>query len=45
VRKKFGKLVKDDTPMVRRGASQALSVLSDKVATEHVSEFLLTHLE
>ena len=31
--------------MVRRGASQALSVLSDKVAAEHVSEFLLTHLE
>jgi len=31
VRKKFDKLVKDDTPMVRRGASQALAVLASKV--------------
>jgi serine/threonine-protein phosphatase 2A regulatory subunit A len=28
-RKKFEKLVKDDTPMVRRGAAQSLSILSD----------------
>jgi len=31
VRKKFQKLAKDDTPMVRRGAAQSISLISDSL--------------
>lgn len=33
-RKKFGKLVKDDTPMVRRGAAQSILILAEGIGKD-----------
>ena len=41
VRAKFQKLAKDDTPMVRRGAAQSISILSDTIEKEHAKEYLV----
>lgn len=41
VRKKFTKLSKDDTPMVRRGAAKSISIISKSLEPEHAKEFLL----
>ena len=45
VRLKFAKLCKDDTPMVRRGAAQSISILSDHLEAEYAKEFLLPLLK
>jgi serine/threonine-protein phosphatase 2A regulatory subunit A len=41
VRKKFTKLSKDDTPMVRRGAAQSIPLIADYLTREQAKEFLL----
>ena len=41
VRKKFTKLSKDDTPMVRRGAAQSIPIIADRLEMQHAIEFLL----
>ena len=41
VRKKFTKLSKDDTPMVRRGAAQSIPIIAYQLQREHAKEFLL----
>ena len=41
VRKKFAKLVKDDTPMVRWGSAQAMATLSNHLENNHIGEYLL----
>lgn len=41
VRKKFTKLSKDDTPMVRRGAAQAISIFTKDLERQYAIEFLL----
>jgi len=41
VRKKFTKLSKDDTPMVRRGAAQSISIITQSLEHEHAVDFLL----
>jgi serine/threonine-protein phosphatase 2A regulatory subunit A len=45
VRKKFQKLAKDDTPMVRRGAATSISIISESLNPEHASEYLLPILK
>lgn len=40
-RKKFTKLSKDDTPMVRRGAAQSIPALARQIGNELAKEFLL----
>ena len=40
-RAKFQKLAKDDTPMVRRGAAQSISILSDTIEKEHAKDYLV----
>lgn len=45
VREKYAKLVKDDTPMVRRGAAQSIATLAGKIEPEMAPNFLLPHLE
>lgn len=41
VRKKFTKLSKDDTPMVRRGAAQSISIITQTLEHKHAVDFLL----
>ena len=41
VRKKFTKLSKDDTPMVRRGAAQAISIITKDLERQYAVDFLL----
>ena len=41
VRKKFAKLVKDDTPMVRWGSAQAMATISHQLENNMISEYLL----
>ena len=41
VRKKFTKLSKDDTPMVRRAAAQSIPILTEHLEAKHATEFLL----
>ena len=41
IRKKLTKLAKDDTPMVRRGAAQSISLIANDLTNEHAREFLL----
>ena len=41
VRKKFAKLVKDDTPMVRWGSAQAMATLSLQLEKNYIGEYLL----
>ena len=41
VRKKFTKLSKDDTPMVRRGAAQSIPIIAYHLERHHAKEFLL----
>ena len=41
VRKKFAKLAKDDTPMVRWGSAQAMAILSNHLENNYIGEFLL----
>ena len=41
VRKKFAKLVKDDTPMVRWGSAQAMATLSLQLEKDLIGEYLL----
>jgi serine/threonine-protein phosphatase 2A regulatory subunit A len=41
VRKKFTKLSKDDTPMVRRGAAKAISIITQDLERKYAVEFLL----
>lgn len=41
VRKKFTKLSKDDTPMVRRGAAQSIPIITKDLERQHAVEFLL----
>lgn len=41
VRKKFTKLSKDDTPMVRRGAAQSIPIIAYQLQRIHAKEFLL----
>lgn len=41
IRKKIIKLAKDDTPMVRRGAAQALPIIAKKLQKKHAQEFLI----
>ena len=45
VKTKFTKLVKDDTPMVRWGAAQAMAVISHAMDKETISNFLLPLLK
>ena len=45
VRKKFAKLVKDDTPMVRWGAAQSMTALSKHLEKENLSAYLLPMLK
>ena len=45
VRTKFAKLVKDDTPMVRRGAAQSIAIITDSLENEHAKEYLLPLLK
>lgn len=45
VRRQFAKLVKDDTPMVRRGAAQSISILADSLEKEHAQEYMLPLLK
>ena len=45
VRQKFAKLVKDDTPMVRWGAAQAMAVICYALDQETITEFLLPLLK
>lgn len=40
-RKKFSKLSKDDTPMVRRGAAQSIATIAKHVEQPIAKEFLL----
>ena len=44
-RNKFLKLSKDDTPMVRRGAAQSLSILAEKLESIHAKDYLLPILK
>ena len=39
MRQKFAKLVKDDTPMVRWGAAQAMAVICHALDQEMITEF------
>jgi len=41
VRKKFTKLSKDDTPMVRRGAAQSIPIITKDLERKHAVDFLL----
>ena len=45
MRQKFAKLVKDDTPMVRWGAAQAMAVICHALDQEMITEFLLPLLK
>ena len=45
MQKKFAKLVKDDTPMVRWGAAQAMSTLCNHLDKSELKEFLLPLLK
>ena len=45
VRQKFAKLVKDDTPMVRWGAAQAMAVICHALDQEIIMQFLLPLLK
>lgn len=45
VKEKFSKLVKDDTPMVRWGAAQAMSVICKSMTKQTIAEFLLPLLK
>ena len=38
---KFQKLAKDDTPMVRRGAAQSMSILAESIEKEHAQGYLV----
>lgn len=40
-RTKFQKLAKDDTPMVRRGAAQSLSILAESIEKEHARTYVV----
>jgi serine/threonine-protein phosphatase 2A regulatory subunit A len=40
-RMKFQKLAKDDTPMVRRGAAQSLSILAEQIEKEHARNYVV----
>jgi len=40
VLEKFKKLAKDDTPMVRRGAAQSVSILCESMDPQHLRLFL-----
>lgn len=44
-RHKFAKLVKDDTPMVRRGAAQSISIFADSLEKEYAQDYLLPLLK
>lgn len=44
-RAKFLKLSKDDTPMVRRGAAQSLSILSENLESVYAKDYLLPILK
>ena len=44
-RNKFTKLVKDDTPMVRWGAAQAMAELAQHLSKEQIGDFLLPLLK
>jgi len=41
VRAKFTQLAKDDTPMVRRGAAQSISIIAQTLEHSHAKQFLL----
>ena len=45
VRKKFAKIAKDDTPMVRRGAAQSIATLSNSLQRELATPYLLPILK
>ena len=45
VREKFHKLVKDDTPMVRWGAAQAMAVLCHSLEPDTIANYLLPLLK
>lgn len=40
-RTKFQKLAKDDTPMVRRGAAQSLSILAESIEKDHAKTYVV----
>lgn len=44
-RTKFQKLSKDDTPMVRRGAAQSLSLLAETIEVEHARTYVVPLLK
>lgn len=44
-RKKYAKLAKDDTPMVRLGLAQSIQVLAVNLEPELIAEFLLPILK
>lgn len=44
-RKKYSKLAKDDTPMVRWGLAQSIQVIANHIEPAMVSEFLLPILK
>jgi hypothetical protein len=44
-RKKYSKLAKDDTPMVRWGLAQSIQVIANHIEPSMVSEFLLPILK
>jgi hypothetical protein len=44
-RKKYAKLAKDDTPMVRLGLAQSIQVLAINLEPELIAEFLLPILK
>lgn len=45
VKEKFAKLVRDDTPMVRWGAAQAMALISKAMDKQTIAEFLLPLLK
>ena len=44
-RKKFEKLAKDDTPMVRRGAAQSVAIMADFIEADFAKPYLLPSLK
>lgn len=45
MKEKFAKLVRDDTPMVRWGAAQAMALISKSMDKQTIAEFLLPLLK
>ena len=45
MREKFAKLIRDDTPMVRWGAAQAMAVMCHSLEQEIMGEYLLPLLK